>query len=253
LLDALVNRFVFRPVKQSQDWQPAPAELHAVDVERPLRDGTPIHAWWCRPEGWQRHDGTVLISHGNAGNLSHRAESVRRWQTYLGRSVLIYDYPGYGRSAGKPSEVGCYAAAELMYRFLVEEQQISPDRVILYGGSIGGAMAIELARNVPHRALVLVSAFTSLEEMAGRQFPWLPILRRLVRHRFDNLEKIGSCLAPIFIAHGTEDRIVPFEQSQRLHRAARQPNRLFPMEGYDHMHTPGPDFYQAVRDFLASL
>jgi fermentation-respiration switch protein FrsA (DUF1100 family) len=192
----------------------------------------------------------VLYCHGNAGNLSHRAESVRRWQKLLGLAVLIFDYPGYGRSTGKPTEAGAYAAGEVMYRHLVQDRGIAPERIVLQGGSLGAAVAIELARKHPHRALVLVGPFTSLADMASLVFPWLPPIRWAVGNHFDNLAKIGECKGPVFIAHGTKDTIIPFEQGRRLYQTARQPARFFPMEGYDHNNTPGPDFYAALREFL---
>src|SRR5205085_8177443 len=103
------------------------------------------------------------------------------------------------------------------------------------------------------RALVLVSAFTSIRDMAKRQFPWLPWLTRLVHTRFDNLFKIASCKGPTFIAHGTADQMIPFTHAERLCQAACQPCRFFPMEGYDHNHTPGPEFYAALKEFLGTV
>src|SRR5262249_23613263 len=146
--------------------------------------------------------GTVLYCHGNAGNLSHRGEGVLRWHQLLGQSVLIFDYPGYGRSEGKPSEAGCYAAADAAYAWLTETKKVLPQDLLIYAGSLGGGVAVALASRRPHRALVLVGTFTSIPDMAQRQFPWLPA-RWLVRNRFDNLGKIGRCTRPVFLAHGT--------------------------------------------------
>src|SRR5207248_5963463 len=125
--------------------------------------------------------------------------------------VLIFDYPGYGRSEGSPSEAGCYAAAEAAYAWLVQTQQVPPGQIILYGGSLGGGVAVELARRQPHRALILVSTFTSIPDMAQQLYPWLPA-RWLVRNRFDSLAKIGQCTQPVFIAHGTADGLLPYTQ-----------------------------------------
>lgn len=249
VLLALESRFVYHPVTAQQDWQPPPASIRAADVELQTADGTMIHAWWCPTENWQPAQGAVLFSHGNAGNLSHRAESVRRWQEFMGLAVLIFDYPGYGKSGGKPSETGCHASARAAYDWLVNDRKIPPERVVLLGGSLGGAMAVELATQFPHRALVLVSTFTSVPDMAQKTLPWLPA-RWLVRHRFDNLAKIGQCRAPVFIAHGTADQLVPFSQGERLYTSAPEPKCFLPMEGYDHHHSPGPEFYEKLRTFL---
>ncbi len=118
-----------------------------------------------------------------------------------------------------------------MYQFVIDEKGVPADRVILYGGSLGGAIAVELACRFDHRALVLVSAFTSIADMTRQQFPWLPFLPWFVQTRFDSLTRIGACKGPIFIAHGTADRLVPFGHGERLCAAAPQPCRFFPMEG----------------------
>lgn len=247
----LENRFLFRPATFARDWVPPPPTLHVEDVELTGLRGLPVHAWWAAPQGWRPEQGALLYCHGNAGNLSHRGEGLRRWHDLLGLAVLIFDYPGYGRSPGRPSEAGCYAAADAAYDWLVEKQQVLAQRLLLYGGSLGGAVALDVASRRPHAALMLVSTFTSLRDMARRQFPWLPLW--LVSRRFDNLKKIACCHAPVFIAHGTADRVVPFDQGSRLFAAAPEPKQFFPMPGYDHNHTPGPDFYTALRDFLARV
>jgi fermentation-respiration switch protein FrsA (DUF1100 family) len=177
---------------------------------------------------------------------------VRRLVTLLGQAVLVYDYPGYGRSTGKPSEAACIASAEAALDCLIREKHVPPEMVILYGGSLGGAMAIDLAVRQPYRALLLVSAFTSIPAMARKQYPWFPI-GRFIRNRFDNLARISRCPGRVFIAHGTADGFVPFWMGEQLFAAAREPKRFFPMVGYDHRHRPGPDFYNEVQRFLAEI
>jgi fermentation-respiration switch protein FrsA (DUF1100 family) len=244
------NWLLYHPLRYPESWEEPPPSVRARDVELVTAGGTRVHAWWCPTADWSPGQGAMLYSHGNAGNLSHRGEGVRRWQEQLGLAVLIYDYPGYGRSDGRPSEAGCYAAADAAYDWLTGELGVPPGRVVLYGGSLGGGVATDLAARRPHRALVLVSAFTSIPDMAQEQYPWLPA-RWLVRNRFDNLAKIGRCTRPAFLAHGTADRLVPYAQGERLFAAANEPKRFFPMEGYGHNHTPGPEFYAALRQFLA--
>jgi fermentation-respiration switch protein FrsA (DUF1100 family) len=249
VLRSLVRYFLFRPVSYTQDWQPPPPDLHIEDVHLSAV-GIPIHAWWAPPLGWEPAQGALVYCHGNAGNLSHRGEGLRRWHQQLGVAPLIFDYPGYGRSGGRPSEAGCYAAADAAYDWLVETAHVPSEKILLYGGSLGGGVAIDVASRRPHRALVLVSTFTSLADMARKRLPWLPA-GWLMRRRWDNLHKIRSCRRPVFIAHGTADRLVPFRQGERLFAAANEPKAFFPMNGYDHQHTPGPDFYEALRRFLA--
>jgi pimeloyl-ACP methyl ester carboxylesterase len=148
--------------------------MQVEDIELVGVRGTSIHAWWATPPHWQAAQGALLYCHGNAGNLSHRGESVRRWLAAFGVAVLIFDYPGYGKSQGVPTEEGCYAAAGAGYDWVTTVAQVEPEKLLLYGGSLGGAVAIDVASRRPNRALVLVSAFLSLADMARKQFPWLP-------------------------------------------------------------------------------
>lgn len=245
----LENRFVFAPATAAQDWQPPPPDLRIEDIELTSGDGTAVHAWWATPRDWKPEQGALLYCHGNGGNLSHRGESMRRCHDFLDVAVLIFDYPGYGRSGGRPSEAGCYSAADAAYKWLTEVRKVDKERILLYGVSLGGAVAANLAARHPHRALVLVSAFSSIPDMAQKQFPWLPA-RWLVRNRFDNLRHLALCRRPIFIAHGTADRLVPFAHSERLFAAACEPKQFFAMPGFDHNYPPSDDFFTALRQFL---
>jgi fermentation-respiration switch protein FrsA (DUF1100 family) len=248
LLLALENFLVYHPTKANEDWQPRPND-RVRDVELLTPDGTAIHAWWCPSEG---ATGAVLYCHGNAGNLSHRGGAVVGLQKVLGESVLIFDYPGYGRSGGQPSEAGCYAAAEAAYDWLVREQHLRPESILLYGGSLGGAVAVDLASRHPCRALILVKTFSSAPDVAKGMYPWLPV-RWLMRNRFDSLAKIGKCRQPVFIASGTADRLVPFEQGRRLFEAANEPKVFFPLEGADHNDPVPASLFLTFRQFLARV
>jgi fermentation-respiration switch protein FrsA (DUF1100 family) len=248
VLRSLEDRFLFRPISSQSDWE-APPNALVRDIEWPLPDGTRIHAWWCPTPDWEPGQGAALYFHGNGGNLSHRGDGIVRWQQELGVAVLIPDYSGYGRSTGRPTEAGCYAAADAAYDWLVQTMRVPPERILLYGGSLGGAVAIDLASRRPHRALVVVSPFSSFRDMARKTYPWLP--RGLVSNRFDNLAKIGRCRRAFLLAHGTADRMVPFAQAERLFAAANEPKHFFAMTDYDHHHTPGPEFYARLREFLA--
>jgi fermentation-respiration switch protein FrsA (DUF1100 family) len=247
VFEAVANWLLFRPTAHRKFWD-RPPNARVQDVEWSV-PGARVHAWWCPTEGWRPDQGALLYFHGNGGNLSHRGPGISRWQGELGTGVLIVDYPGYGRSTGRPTEAGCYAAADAAYAWLTGPKGIAPENVLLYGGSLGCAVAIDLAFRRPHRAMVLVSPFTSVTAMARHLYPLLPPL--LVPNLFDSLAKIPRCPRPHFVAHGTADRLVPFAQGQRLFAAANEPKEFFPLEGYDHHHTPGPAFYARLRDFLA--
>jgi fermentation-respiration switch protein FrsA (DUF1100 family) len=248
LLMLLENWLLYHPAGAGT-WSPPPPQLHAVDLELSAEDGTPIHAWWCPPPGWSASQGAILYFHGNAGNLSHRGPTALEWQKELGTAVLIVDYAGYGRSGGKPTEAGCYAAADAAYAWLVHEEKVPADRILLVGSSLGGGVAVDLAIRRPHRAMVLISTFTSIPEMAQKIYFFLPA-RLLVRNRFDNLAKIAHCSRPVFFAHGTADDLIPIEHSERLFAAANEPKRFMTLPGHGHDESMPPELFAALKEFL---
>lgn len=243
----LENFFLYGP-RQAELDQP-PSGLVVEDIELTSVRGDRIHAWWSKPSAWQPEQGAVLFCHGNGGNLSHRGRVMIPWLHEMHLAVLLFDYPGYGHSSGVPSEAGCYAAGDAAYDWLCQTAQVPPQRILLYGGSLGGGIATDLAARRPHRALVLVAAFTSFPDMAQKQYPWLPG-RWLVRNRYENLQKIARCSGPVFIAHAPQDRLIPFRQAERLYAAAAEPKYLFPMPDYHHVDIPTDEFYPALRAFL---
>jgi len=248
VLMALENRLVYHPATAEESWQPPPFSP-VEDVSLRLPDGPTIHAWWCPCKGT---DGTLLYCHGNAGNLSHRGPVILAIQQWLGQSVLIFDYPGYGRSDGQPTEAGCYAAADAAYDWLTQTRKAPADRLLLYGSSMGGGVAIDLASRRAHRALVLDKTFTSMPDVAQELYPWLP-LRWLMHNRFDNLGKIGKCRRPVFISHGTTDDLIPTSQGERLFDAANEPKQFFRMEACGHNDPLPRQFFDALRQFLAMV
>jgi fermentation-respiration switch protein FrsA (DUF1100 family) len=242
----LENYLVYPATSAAVDWQqPIPAQT--IDVELHSADGTRLHAWWC-----PFHDSkdAVLLAHGNGGNLSHRGWLVDQIQNVLRVSVLIFDYPGYGKSEGRPSEQGCYAAADAAYDWLTTTQKISPERIILYGESLGGGVMVELASRRPHRALVLERTFSSLPDVAAAHYFFLPA-HLLMHNRFDSVSRIGQCHRPLFVMHGDVDRVIPCRLCQRLFEAANEPKRFFPMPGVDHNHPLPSAALESVDQFLA--
>jgi hypothetical protein len=208
-----------------------------------------IHAWFSAPENWKPQLGAVLISHGNGNNLSSMGDCVARWRDRLGRAVLVYDYPGYGKSTGRPSEAGCYAAGVAALAWLIEDQRVSASEIILVGESLGGAIATELSTRHAVRLLVLHSAFTSFPDVAQVRMPWYPS-RYLVHNQMKNLEKIRRVHCPVLITHGTADRTVPFSHGERLFTDANQPKEFIRMEGGGHYPPADAAFFDAVRQFL---
>jgi fermentation-respiration switch protein FrsA (DUF1100 family) len=243
------NILLYRAAGASASWCQPPAGVSVEDIGLAAADGTPLHAWWSAPWGWRPADGALLFCHGNGGNLSDRGGCFLPFQRHLETGVLVVEYPGYGRSGGAPSERGCYAAGDAAYDWLTQTRGVRGDRVILYGGSLGGGVATDLAVRRPHRALVLVSTFTSFPDQAQKVCPWLPA-RWLVRNRFDNLAKIASVSGPVFVAHSRADTLVPFWIGERLFAAVAGPKRFFAMDNWDHNDQPEPRAYAALRAFL---
>lgn len=244
----LEHRLVFRPATAEQSWN-APIVQGTQDITFNLDDGTSIHAWWLPPK--DPAAGAVLIAHGNGGNISHRGQLAADLNLTLGAGVLMFDYPGYGKSTGRPTEASCYAAGEAAYKWLIDTAKVPANRIVLLGESLGSGPAVELATRHEHRALVLVFPFTSLPDAAKHHYPWLPV-HMLMRTRFDNLAKIGQCPRPVFVAHGTADDIVPFSLGQALYEAANKPKEFMEVPGAGHeLSLIGPLLCEPLAKFLA--
>lgn len=239
---ALEKGLLYHPAKSGDDG-PLPSPLR--DVELRTADGTKLHARWC-PHPDSR--GAVIYCPGNTGNLERRARPVRELYDALGESVLIFDYPGYGKSEGQPDEAGCYAAAEAAYRWLTEEQKVPPGRVIIYGESLGGAVAVELASRKPYRTLVLVRTFTTLPDVAKAKLS--SAASASVKSRYDSLSRIGKCRWPIFVAAAERDEVVPYEQGVRLYRACGRPSTFYRLSGLRHNDPLPAEFYTKLKEFM---
>jgi len=222
------------------------------DLRLATEDGTAIHGWYL-PAPSSKPGFVLLYCHGNAGNISHRLTKARMLRP-LGLAILLFDYRGYGRSAGTPSEEGTYWDAEAAYRYLVDKKGYPPERIILYGESLGSAVALELALRRGSRALILESPFTSVMEMGQRILPFLP-LRWLLRYHYDNLAKIPRLREPLLILHSPQDDVVPYEMGRRLFEAAPEPKRFFELRGdhNDGFLETGDAYPKAFADFLSGL
>lgn len=177
-------------------------------------DRTKLHGWWV-PK--QDASGTVIFCHGNAGNIGHRLDKVRILHA-LGLNVFIFDYRGFGESEGHPSERGLYRDAQAAYDTLLSRRQLPAHSIVLYGESLGGAVATDLAGRVPVRALVVEDTFTSLKDIAKIAAPLMPSI--LFTGQFDTLSKIRKVKAPVLVIHSADDEIIPYRMGEELHRAA---------------------------------
>ncbi|MEK6591931.1 MAG: alpha/beta hydrolase [Pseudomonadota bacterium] len=193
-------------------------------------DGETLHAWWVpAPGGEAAARGIILFFHGNAGNISHRLDYLLMFSR-LGYATLIVDYRGYGRSSGAPSEQGTYRDALAAWQWLTQTRGAVPQDIVVAGESLGGAVASWLAVNHAPRALLLMSAFTSVPDLAAQIYPFVPA-RLISRFSYDNLSNIPRIKSPLLIAHSRDDGIVPFAHGQALFAAAAGPREFLEMRG----------------------
>lgn len=182
---------------------------------------------WFIPE--QDARGVLLFFHGNAGNISHRLDSLKIFND-LRLSVFIFDYRGYGRSEGRPSEQGTYREAEAAWHYLTEQRRVPPHDIVLFGRSLGAAVAAQLASRRTPKALILESAFTSVPDLAAELYPFLPA-RWLARFRYSTEDYLGSVDCPVLIVHGRDDEIIPYPHGAHLFAAAKEPKRFLEIRG----------------------
>lgn len=241
---ALERRFIFFPMRELEL---LPADLGLTAEERWLTsdDGTRLYGWWLRGRGRR----ALVWYHGNAGNISHRLDNARLLVGRLGLDILLVDYRGYGRSEGTPDEVGLYRDGWAMYREAAA--RFPPEAIVLFGRSLGAAVAIEVARAAPCGAVILETPFLSIPAMARAAFPFLPT--SLLRTRFDNERKIPHLKVPKLILHGDRDEIVPLAHARRLYELAPPPKQFFLIRGASHNDTylvGGDPYLEAWRRFL---
>jgi fermentation-respiration switch protein FrsA (DUF1100 family) len=224
--------------------------LDYEDVTLDTRDGERVHAWFI-PHTEAR--GTLLFAHGNAGNISHRLDSIRFFHE-LGLNVLIFDYRGYGQSSGKTTEDGTYRDADAAWAYLADKRGIAPGNIILFGRSLGAAVIADLATRVEPAAVILESAFFSVPDMAAVIYPWLPV-RWLASYRYDNGDKVTRIRQPKLIIHSRRDEIIPFEQGVRLFESASEPKQFLELRGRhnDGFYVSREAYTQAMGAFLDSV
>ncbi len=208
---------------------PRHAGLAFEELEIETDDGQHLHGWWL-PSQHASSAGQILFFHGNAGNIGDRVAHAALL-VGAGFDVLLFDYRGYGRSTGRPSEQGTHVDARAARRAMAAREHGDPSKVIYLGESLGAAVATELALSSPPRALILQSGFTSLRDVARRHYP-LP--RAVIPDAYPTIRRIGSITAPVLVLHGERDAIVPVSHGQRLFDAAPEPRRLRVFAGLGH-------------------
>jgi uncharacterized protein len=216
------------PGRMSGDWQPG--GLAVQDVWLRTGDGVKLHSWWIPAEGAQF---TFLVFHGNAANIAYRTD-LYHFLRDLPANVLAVEYRGYGRSEGQPDENGLYQDAAAAWEYAVHSRGISPKQIIAFGASLGTAVAVDLAAKRDVAGVVLVAPFASSKAVARRVYPFLPGAGSVVRSKFDTAAKLTQVRAPIFIAHCTEDPVLPFALGEEVYRLAHEPKAFLPVQGSCH-------------------
>jgi fermentation-respiration switch protein FrsA (DUF1100 family) len=222
-------------------------------------DGIRLHGWYCTPHrnvsGAPVPIATEMVLlwfHGNAGNIGYRYDMIRAMMQ-LPVQVFIIDYRGYGRSEGKPTEPGLYLDARAAWDYLINKRGVPPRRVIIFGKSLGGAPAIDLASQVEPAGLIVQSSFTSAAEMAAAVLPLFP--RVLLHTKMDSAAKISRVSCPKLFIHSRADEVVPFELGYRLYQAAPEPKQFYEVTGASHNSTylaGGKPYFDAIRSFIDS-
>lgn len=232
------SNLVYMPSQELID-TPATIGLKFDDVQLTTKDSVNLDSWFVpAKDNDQIGKGVILFCHGNGGNIGNRVSYLPIFKD-LGLATFLFDYRGYGKSEGKPSEEGTYSDVEAAWQYLTQEKQIPPQKIIIYGESLGGAIASYLAQKISQQdgknsagGLILASTFTSISDRAAELYPFLPI-RFLSRFSYNSIDRLSSIKIPVLIIHSTDDEIIPFHHGDRNFQAANQPKKLVKLRG-DH-------------------
>jgi fermentation-respiration switch protein FrsA (DUF1100 family) len=242
------EKFIFFP-SAAIDETPKHFGVDYEDIYFATADGVKLNGWLALKPGAQA---TLLWFHGNGGNIGHRAHVVKPLRDKLNVNVFMIDYRGYGRSEGAVSEQGTYEDAEAAFKYLTGRSDIDPKQIVLFGQSLGAAVAADLAGKRKCRAVILEAPFASIPDMAKAIYPWLPV-GPLIKTRYDVIEKVKKIGAPLLVVHGDRDDIVPFEQGRRVFDAATGPKEFHALRGAHHNDTfevGGEAYFTLMRGFI---
>ena len=220
----LERKTLFLPSNQIS-YTPADIGLRFDDVYFKTNDGVRLNGWFIPKEASKA---TLLFIHGNAGNISDRMDKLRYFHD-MGVNVFIFDYRGYGKSAGRPTEEGLYRDAEAAYDYLTGQRRIAFSKIVIYGASLGGAVAVDLAAKKQAAGLIVDSSFSSGADMAKIIFPMVP--QFLIRTKLDSVSKIGHVVMPKLFIHSKDDEVVPYALGRKLYEAAGEPKSFVDISG----------------------
>ncbi|MDA1188063.1 MAG: alpha/beta hydrolase [Chloroflexi bacterium] len=249
-VDLLDRHFIFFPTKGLTE-TPEAQGLQYEDVYFTATDGTRLNGWFVPGES----DITWLWFHGNGGNLSGQVDELAATHRHLDVNIFVVDYRGYGNSEGKPSEKGLYLDADAAVEYLRSRGDVDMNRVVVFGRSLGSAVAVETARRHEVYALVLESPFTSIKEMAKLSYAFIPGWL-FVKSRFDSLSKMAELRVPLLVLHDGGDELVPFDMGQEIFESATGHKRFALLENGAHNSAhldSDTEYFKAIKDFLEGL
>ena len=247
----LIERYFIYFPREKLEADPSLFGLAFEDIFFSAADGTELHGWFVPG----RNEVTWLWFHGNAGNISDRLENLKLLHDELGVNVFLFDYRGYGRSKGRPTEKGTYLDADAALGYLRSRSDVSSGRIIYFGRSLGAAVAVELATRQQPYGLILESPFLSVRHMARLAYRFLPIWA-VVIDRYDSLAKIAKVEAPVLVLHGDEDDTVPIKAGKKLFDAVSAPKEFFTVQGAGHNDVyivGGRSYVTALQAFVERL
>jgi uncharacterized protein len=254
LLRVYESRLIFFPdPERTLLAPPRSLRLPIERVEFPTEDAVTLVAWVIPAES--RSPTWLLVCHGNAGNLSEFDRPVHyAGLRQVGLNLLAFDYRGYGESGGSPSEAGLYRDADAAYRYLTNQRGVPASRIVIFGHSLGAAVAVDLASRVPSAGLIVEGAFTSATDRGQELYPYIPV-RWIAASRFSSIDKISRVTVPKLFLHAERDEVIPVAHGRRLYQAAAPPKTFVELRGGhgDAFDVDSLNYFGSIRRFLASL
>lgn len=245
------EQMIYFPFKYPEGyWKPEELGLNVEDCYFTTSDTIRLHGWFIAMKNPRP---TLLWCHGNAGNITHRIDLAKKLLA-LNMNIFIFDYRGYGRSEGEPSEDGLYRDVVAAYDYLLTRSDVDSQHIILFGQSLGSAVAVDVATKRSCAALILEAPFTSASDVARSLMPWLPI-HWVIKSKFDSISKIKTIRTPVLIIHGTNDDTIPFELGKKLFITANEPKWFYEIPGASHNDTyiiGGKEYFQRIDEFLTN-
>jgi len=227
--------------------------LNYQDVELATEDNIKLHSWFIAANTPSPIQKTILFFHGNAGNISHRLDSINIFHK-LGMNVFIIDYRGYGQSTGRIAEAGIYLDAKAAWLYLTKQRGIKPNNIIIFGRSLGGSVAAWLASQHTPAALIVESSFSSVASMGKRIYPYLPV-SLISRYNFNTKKYIKAIHCPVLVAHSFNDNIIPYEEGQDIYNTAPYPKQFLKMQGghNDGFLVSGKEYVSGLESFILEI